>query len=205
VLASGGLVGSHPRAEENGPAVSAVGTVRRPRASLAERRPGVLTTLQEAAARADALAEEGKEQELADLRRQWEDEIEGAARSADYRLRAVAYRALGQFRFRQKLELLARGLDDESPACRGSALISLELLSRESPGAVNSVRSALHRLANSDDNQAVRRLAIVCLRNGSAHRDTITLLVGLSGDDRQERELRDAAGKVATALKRKGR
>jgi hypothetical protein len=103
------------------------------------------------------------------------------------------------------VELLARGLDDESPACRGSALISLELLSRESPGVVNSVRSTLHRLANSDDNQAVRRLAIVCLRNGSAHRDTITLLEGLSGDDRQERELRDAAGKIAAGLKRKGR
>jgi hypothetical protein len=164
-----------------------------------------LTTLQDAAAQADALAGEGKERELADLRRQWEDEVEGAARSADYRQRAAAYRAVGQFRFRQKVELLARGLDDESPACRGSALISLELLSRESPGAVNSVRSALHRLASSDDNQAVRRLAIVCLRNGSAHRDTIALLQGLAGDDRQERELQDAAGKVAAALKKKAR
>ena len=139
------------------------------------------------------------------MRREWEDEVEGAARSADYRERAVAYRAVGQFRFRQKVELLARGLDDDSPACRGSALISLELLSRDSPGAVNSVRSALHRLASSDDNQAVRRLAIVCLRNGSAHRDTIALLEGLADDDRQDRELQDAAGKVATALKRKGR
>jgi hypothetical protein len=148
---------------------------------------------------------EGKERELADLRREWEDEIEGAARSGDYRERAVAYRSIGQFRFRQKIELLARGLDDESPACRGSALISLELLSRESPGAVNSVRSVLHRLSSTDDNQAVRRLAIVCLRNGSAHRDTIALLEGLAGDDRQDRELRDAAGKVASALKKKGR
>jgi hypothetical protein len=148
---------------------------------------------------------EGKERELADLRREWEDEIEGAARSGDYRERAVAYRSVGQFRFRQKIELLARGLDDESPACRGSALISLELLSRESPGAVNSVRSVLHRLSSTDDNQAVRRLAIVCLRNGSAHRDTIALLEGLAGDDRQDRELRDAAGKIATALKKKGR
>jgi hypothetical protein len=148
---------------------------------------------------------EGKERELADLRREWEDEIEGAARSGDYRERAVAYRSIGQFRFRQKIELLARGLDDESPACRGSALISLELLSRESPGAVNSVRSVLHRLSSTDDNQAVRRLAIVCLRNGSAHRDTIALLEGLAGDDRQDQELRDAAGKIATALKKKGR
>ena len=126
-------------------------------------------------------------------------------RSQDYRERAAAYRAIGLFRYRQKIELLARGLDDESPACRGSALISLELLSRDSPGAVNSVRSALHRLANADNNQAVRRLAIVCLRNGSPHRDTIALLEGLGGDDRLERELRDAATKVAAGLKKKGR
>jgi hypothetical protein len=162
-------------------------------------------TLAEAAAEAATLAEEGKERELADLRRQWEDELEAAARSADYRERAVAYRAVGQFRFRQKIELLGRGLDDESPACRGSALISLERLSRGSPGAVNSVRSTLHRLATADDNQAVRRLAIVCLRNGSPHRDTITLLEGLGQDDRLERELREAATKVAAGLKRKGR
>jgi len=112
---------------------------------------------------------------------------------------------VGQFRFRQKIELLARGLDDESPACRGSALISLELLSRGSPGVVNSVRPVLHRLASADDNQAVRRLAIVCLRNGSPQRDTIVLLEGLGDDDRLERELRDAATKIAAALKKKGR
>jgi hypothetical protein len=162
-------------------------------------------TLADAAAQADALAEEGKERELADLRRQWEDEVEAAARSADYRERAVAYRALGQFRFRQKIELLGRGLDDESPACRGSALISLERLSRDAPGAVNSLRSVLHRLATADDNQAVRRLAIVTLRNGSPHRDTIALLEGLGDDDRLERELRETATKVAAGLKRKGR
>ena len=162
-------------------------------------------TLAEAAAQADDLAQQGSERELAQLRSQWDEELESAARSPDYRERAVAYRAIGQFRFRQKLELLRRGLDDESPACRGSALISLELLSRESPGAVNSLRSELHRLASSDDNQAVRRLAIVCLKNGSAHRDTIALLEGLAGDDRQDRELQDAAGKVAAALKKKGR
>jgi len=162
-------------------------------------------TLAEAAAQADTLAEQGKERELADLRREWEDEVEAAARSADYRERAVAYRALGQFRFRQKIELLGRGLDDESPACRGSALISLESLSRDAPGAVNSQRSVLHRLATTDDNQAVRRLAIVSLRNGSAHRDTIVLLERLGEDDRLERELRETATKVAAGLKKKGR
>ena len=83
-------------------------------------------TLQEAAAAADALALEGSERELADLRAQWGDDLEAAARSADFRERAVAFRAIGQFRWRQKEELLRRGLDDESPAARGSALLSLE-------------------------------------------------------------------------------
>jgi hypothetical protein len=160
-------------------------------------------TLAEAAARADALAAEGNEQELADLRRQWDDELEADARNADYRLRAVAYRAVGQFRFRQKMELLRRGLEDESPACRGSALVSLELLSRDAPGAINSARPLLHRLVSADGNQAVRRLAIVCLRNGSPSRETITLLNGLADDDEADRDLREVARKVAAQLKKK--
>ncbi len=162
-------------------------------------------TLAEAAARADELAQGGDERALADLRREWDDELEAAARSADFRERAVAYRGIGQFRFRQKMELLQRGLDDASPACRGSALISLELLSRDGPAPVNGARPLLHRLVNADENQAVRRLAIVCLKNGSPHRDTITLLEGLGGDDRQDRELRETAAKIAVTLKKKGR
>jgi HEAT repeat protein len=162
-----------------------------------------LSTLAEAAVQADALAGEGRERELADLRRTWDDELEAAVRSQDYRQRAVAYRAIGQFRFRQKLELLRRGLEDESPACRGSALVSLELLSRDAPGAINSVRPLLHRLVSADDNQAVRRLAVVCLRNGSPSRDTMVLLRGLAEDDTLDRDLRDVAAKVAAALKKK--
>jgi hypothetical protein len=115
----------------------------------------------------------------------------------------VAYRAVGQFRFRQKMELLRRGLEDESPACRGSALVSLELLSRDAPGAINSARPLLHRLVSADGNQAVRRLAIVCLRNGSPSRETITLLNGLADDDEADRDLRDVARKVAAQLKKK--
>ncbi len=160
-------------------------------------------TLAEAAAQADALAEQGSERELATLRSNWADELEAAVRSADYRQRAVAYRAIGQFRFRQKAELIRRGLEDESPACRGSALVSLERLSRDGPASVNSLRSLLHQMLTTDDNQAVRRLAIVCLRNGSPQRETIVLLQGVSEDDRQERELREAAAKVAAALKKK--
>ncbi len=142
---------------------------------------------------------------MAELRSQWAEEVESAARSADYRERAVAYRAIGQFRFRQKLELLRRGLDDESPACRGSALLSLELLSRDSPGAVNADRPLLHKLANADDNAAVRRLAILCLKNGSPQRDTIVLLEGIAGDDEEDRELRGVAKRVAELLTKKSR
>ncbi len=160
-------------------------------------------TLAQAAAEAERLAEQGAEAELARLRAAWAEEIEAAARSADYRQRAVAYRAIGQFRFRQKIELLRRGLEDESPACRGSALISLERLSREGPAPVNSVRPLLHRLVSGDDNDAVRRLAVVCLKNGSPHRDTVVLLQGLAGDERAGRELREVAAKVAQALRRK--
>jgi len=160
-------------------------------------------TLAEAAAQADELAQRGAERELAQLRAQWDDEIEAAARSASYQERAVAYRAIGQFRFRQKLELLRRGVEDESPACRGSALISLELLSRDSPGPVNAVRPLLHALVNADPNSAVRRLAIVCLRNGSPQRDTIVLLNGIADDDDQDAQLRTTARRVAADLRKK--
>jgi HEAT repeats len=162
-------------------------------------------TLADAAAEADALAEQGEERALAELRAKWEEELEHAARSRDYRERAAAYRAIAQFRFRQKNELLRRGLEDESPACRGSALLSLERLSRDHPGVINGVRPLLNELAARDGNEAVRRLAIVSLKNGSPDRGTIQLLEGLGGDDEQARELRDAAAKVAQALKRKGK
>src|SRR6478672_1472100 len=113
-----------------------------------------MVDLAEAAARAHELAEAGDERGVADLRRRWDDEVEGAVRNPDYRVRALAYRAIGQFRYRQKIELLARGLEDESPACRGSALLSLELLSRDHPGLVNAVRPLLHEIVNADGNDA---------------------------------------------------
>jgi len=163
----------------------------------------VALTLAEAAAEADALAEQGDERKLAELRSRFDEDLEHAARSQDYRERAVAYRAIAQFRYRQKTELLRRGLEDESPACRGSALLSLERLSREHPGVVNGVRPLLHEVVARDGNEAVRRLAVVSLKNGSPDRATIQLLDGLAGDDEQARELREAAAKVAQALRRK--
>jgi HEAT repeat protein len=162
-------------------------------------------TLADAAAVAEELAKQGKERELADLRRDWSDELEDSARSQDYRERAVAYRAVGQFRFRQKVELLRRGLEDASPACRGSALLSLELLSRDHPREINSVRPLLHTLANADENPAVRRLAVICLRNGSPQRDTVVLLLGIAEEDGLERELRETAAKVAAGLEKRSK
>lgn len=162
-----------------------------------------MTALADAAAQADALAEDGNERELAVLRQQWDDELEAAARSRDYRERAVAFRAIAQFRYRQKIELLRRGLEDDSPACRGSALLALERLSRDHPSVVNGVRPLLHEVVTRDGNDAVRRLAVVALKNASPQRDTIQILASLAEDDEQSRELREAAGKVAQLLRRK--
>jgi HEAT repeat protein len=156
-------------------------------------------TLADAVARA---AELDDERALADLRRSIDDDLEAAARSADHRERALAYRAIGQLRFNQKTELLRRGLEDTSPAARGSALLSLELLSRAHPGLVNSLRGLLHSLANDDPNAAVRRLAVLSLKNGSAQADTLTLLSHLA-EEAEEQDLRAAAAGVHRTLKRK--
>ena len=162
-----------------------------------------MSSLADAAAQADAFAEDGNERELSLLRQKWDDDLEAAARGSDFRERAVAYRAIGQFRFRTKRELLRRGLEDDSPAVRGSALLALERLSRDHPGDVNDVRSLLHERLTHDDNEAVRRLAVVALKNGSARPDTIQILSSLGDDDEQPRELRQAAAKVAQLLRRK--
>ena len=144
------------------------------------------------------------ERQLAELRHVADEEVEHAVRSADFRERALAYRALGLLDFRQKTELLARGLQDASPACRGAALISLELLSRDHPREVNDVRPLLHALANADDNATVRRLAVICLKNGSPSRDTLVLLEHLVEDD-EDAELAAMAKRVVAALKKRAR
>lgn len=161
--------------------------------------------LAQAAALADEYATRGLEKELAALRAEWSDEIEHAARNADYRVRALAYRSLAQFRFRQKLELLRRGLEDDSPGVRGSALIALEGLSRTHPGDVNSFRPLLHELAARDPNVAVRRLAIVCFKNGTPARETIQLLDGIAENDETDAEVRKTARSVALLLVKKSR
>ncbi|HSK15122.1 MAG TPA: hypothetical protein VK915_03045 [Gaiellaceae bacterium] len=158
-------------------------------------------SLAEAVARA---AELDDERALADLRREVDEDLEAAARSPDHRERALAYRAIGQLRFNQKTELLRRGLEDTSPAARGSALLSLELLSRGHPGLVNAVRGTLHALANDDPNAAVRRLAVLSLKNGSPQADTLTLLAHLAADE-DDRSRAGTADAVHQALKRKAK
>jgi HEAT repeat protein len=153
-------------------------------------------------AAAVASAGELDERALADLRRSVDEDLEASVRSDDYRERALAYRAIGRLRFNQKTELLRRGLEDTSPAVRGSALLSLELLSRAHPGLVNSVRGLLHSLANEDPNEAVRRLAVLCLKNGSPQADTLTLLSHLA-EEGDGKELRAAAASVHQAVRRK--
>lgn len=159
--------------------------------------------LEQAAKLAEEYAARGLERELAGLRSTWDDEIEAAARHEDYRVRAVAYRSVAQFSFRQKLELLRRGFEDESPAVRGSALIALESLSRDHPGDVNSFRPLLHELAARDPNAAVRRLAILCFKNGTPQRDTIQLLDGIADHDDTPADVRESARKVAVLLVKK--
>jgi HEAT repeat protein len=160
-------------------------------------------SLAEAAAHADALAQAGDEKALATLRVQYDEEIEAAARDPDYRIRALAYRSIAQFRFRKKLELLRRGVEDESPAARGSALVALEGMSRRHPGDVNAFRPLLHELAARDPNLAVRRLAVLCLKNGTPQRDTLQLLEGIAESDEADLELRRTARIVLGGLKKK--
>jgi hypothetical protein len=49
----------------------------------------------------------------------------------------------------------------------------------------------------------VRRLAIICLKNGSPQRDTIVILEGLTANEDADRELRAVAKRIAELLKQK--
>ena len=117
--------------------------------------------LAEAAARADELAENDSAQELAALRTEWDDELEAAARSADFRERALAFRAVGMFRWRAKEELLRRGLDDGSPAARGSARSGLTTrIGASGHGPEGQPRSSSHGF------NSAHRCSIVVVRAG---------------------------------------
>jgi HEAT repeat protein len=68
---------------------------------------------------------------------------------------------------------------------------------------VNGVRRLLHDLATGDGNSAVRRLAVMSLKNGSPERVTIGILDGLAQNEDADAELRRAAAAVAQQLKRR--
>jgi hypothetical protein len=70
---------------------------------------------------------------------------------------------------------------------------------------VNAFRPLLHELAARDPNAAVRRLAMVCLKNGTAQRDTIQILEGIAESDEEDADLRKTAGSVAALLVKKSR
>jgi hypothetical protein len=63
----------------------------------------------------------------------------------------------------------------------------------------------LHELAARDPNAAVRRLAIVSLRNGTPQRDTIQILDGIADSDEEEAEVRKTAQSVSALLLKKSR
>ena len=83
------------------------------------------------------------------------------------------------------------------------ALIALEALSRRHPGDVNSFRPLLHELAARDPNVAVRRLAVICLKNGTPQPATLQLLEGIAESEETEAELRKTARVVGSALRKK--
>ena len=123
-------------------------SVRRPATSGPPRRrsPSVRhVTLAEAAAEADAPPRGGGAR-AAHLRREWEDELEAARAHDDYRERRSPTARSGSSGSARSSSCCAAGSRTRAPPCRGSALISLELLSRDHPGAVNSA-PLLHALA----------------------------------------------------------
>ena len=116
---------------------------------------------------------------------QWDDELEAARRA-----RGLP-RAGGRLPRDRPVPLppedraaAARARGREPGLPRLGAALARAALARP-PGRINAVRPLLHALVNADDNEAVRRLAIVCLRNGSPQRDTIVLLHAIAEDDEQ--------------------
>ena len=97
----------------------------------------------------------------------------------------------------------ARGREPGLP--RLGCALARESFARAIPASSTAFARCSTSWRRRDGNQAVRRLAIVSLKNGSADRATIQLLEGLGGDDEEDKELRDAASKVAASLKRKAK
>lgn len=69
---------------------------------------------------------------------------------------------------------------------------------------MNADRALLHTLvSDSQENAAVRRLAVLCLKNGSPQRETIVILEGLAANEEADRELRAVSKRIAELLRQK--
>ena len=139
-------------------------------AAPARRRPSVVEPRRGRRRRRTLSPRAGNERELAELRAEWAEELEAAARSQDYRERAVAYRAVGQFRFRAEDRAAApraRGREPGLP--RLGAALARAALARPPAARSTRVRPLLH------DARRTRTTTRPCdgwrscaLRNGSA-------------------------------------
>ena len=69
---------------------------------------------------------------------------------------------------------------------------------------MNANRPLLHKLANADPNEAVRRLAVLCLKNGSPARDTLVFLDHLTDSD-EEKQSAATRRRRRRRLRRKAR
>ncbi len=68
--------------------------------------------------------------------------------------------------------------------------------------STRSVRSCTISPAR-DGNVAVRRLAIVCFKNGTPARETVVILDGIAADDEDDPEVRKTARSVSLLLVKK--
>ena len=139
------------------------------------------------------------------LRAQWDEEVEAAARSADYRERVVALprdRPVPLPAEDRAAAARARGREPGLP--RLGAPLARAALARPSRRRERACGRCCTSSSTSDGNEAVRRLAIMALRNGSPQRGhDRDPRPRSASDDEQGRELREAAAKVAQVLRRK--
>jgi hypothetical protein len=121
-----------------------------------------------------------------------------SARGADFRDRAIAYRAIGQFRFPQR-RITRRGPRTRALRCAVRRCSRLEKLSRDHPGDVNDAVAA----ARVGDARWERGGAAARGRRPEEARasDTIQILASLGDDDEQPREQRGRT-KVANSRRK---
>ncbi len=125
--------------------------------------------------------------------------LEAQARSTDYRVRAAGLPgAVGQFRFRQKLEVLSRrGLERRKPGLSRSSALHLARAASARPSADGQLGEALlHNSANADGNEAVRRLAILALETALLSATRLSCC-RIGEEEGSSRDVRETAAKVA--------